>query len=76
MESLLNWIVPTGGVLRKNPEQCGWVGSLARVKRLGLTAASATLLAIALSACTPTGPEPVPLDQNPGDNGAPTATGS
>ena len=51
-------------------------GVLSRARRAGLAAAALTMLGIALSACAETGPEPVPLDQNPGDNGAPTATGS
>jgi hypothetical protein len=58
-------------------ERRGWLASLAYAKRAGMAAAAMTLLAIALSACAlETGPEPVPLDQNPGDNGAPTAFGN
>jgi hypothetical protein len=58
-------------------ERGSLMATLARAKRAGMATAAMTLLAIALSACAlETGPEPVPLDQNPGDNGAPTASGN
>lgn len=45
-----------------------------RWRRTRYIAIGLTLIGLGLSGCTVTGMEPVPLDQNPGDNGAPTAT--
>jgi hypothetical protein len=45
-----------------------------RVQTAILSALGIGLLAASLAACAPTGPEPVALDQNPGSNGAPTAS--
>lgn len=45
-----------------------------RLKRALCSAAGMGLLALALSACAPTGPEPVALDQNPGQADAPSGS--
>jgi hypothetical protein len=51
-------------------------GHVTRAHRTMMAVIGIGLLAVSLAACAPTGPEPVPLDQNPGSNGAPTSSGS
>jgi hypothetical protein len=51
-------------------------GQVTRVHRTVMAAIGIGLLAVSLAACAPTGPEPVPLDQDPGSNAAPTSSGS
>jgi hypothetical protein len=51
--------------------------AIAHARRAGLAAIALTLLGIALSACAyETGPEPVALDQNPGNQSPPNAFGN